>query len=441
MRNALLATFENQPALLTLGAEQRFESFLGEASGVMARIEAHNDNNLVMADDFWFSADDWRSSYRPYVVKNGVLIIPVKGVLLHGVGYQLGNWATGYTYLAKALERGLADPEVKGIAWVCDSPGGHVAGNFELVDRIFAARDVKPQRAYAFEGAYSAAYSIASATNRITVSRSGGVGSIGVLRVHYDYSAALEKEGVVVTFTQFGKHKTDGTSLKALPADVQARWQAQVDELGEEFVSIVARNRAMEAQAVRDTEALCFSAKEATSNGLADDIGSLDDAIAVFAADMSNQEDDTMTTTDKAATFDQAAVDNARTEGFAAGKAEGVKDGSRAEKDRRATILSSPEAKDRPAAAAAAIDTEMAATDAIAFIGKLPKEVATAPVAVDPNAPKGTVGAAADFVATMNAADAPNLGAPAAKTADEARLQRRRDAASGAGRLKVVESK
>ncbi len=68
--------------------------------------------------------------------------------------------------------------EVKGIAFVIDSPGGHVAGNFDLVDKIFAARDVKPIRAFAAENAYSAAYSIASAAQSITVARTGGVGSI-----------------------------------------------------------------------------------------------------------------------------------------------------------------------------------------------------------------------------------------------------------------------
>ena len=70
-----------------------------------------------------------------------------------------------------------------------------VAGNFDLVDRIFAARGVKPIRAYAAESAYSAAYSIASAADDITVSRTGGVGSIGVVTVHADYSQALDAGG------------------------------------------------------------------------------------------------------------------------------------------------------------------------------------------------------------------------------------------------------
>jgi hypothetical protein len=46
-------------------------------------------------------------AYRPYVVRDGVLRIPVKGVLLHDFPFAFGSWATGYTYIARALDRGL----------------------------------------------------------------------------------------------------------------------------------------------------------------------------------------------------------------------------------------------------------------------------------------------------------------------------------------------
>ncbi len=33
-----------------------------------------------MQDDYWPAPDTWLAQYRPYVVKNGILLIPVKGV-------------------------------------------------------------------------------------------------------------------------------------------------------------------------------------------------------------------------------------------------------------------------------------------------------------------------------------------------------------------------
>lgn len=423
MNNPLLATFENQPALLATGMETRFEAFLDRALVQLDSIEA-NTTPAVMHDDFWPAADNWLASYRPYVVKSGILMIPVKGVLLNDFGYAMGNWATGYTYIAKALDRGLGDREVKGIAFVVDSGGGAVAGNFDLVDRIYGARGEKPIRAFAAEHAYSAAYSIASAADSITVSRTGGVGSIGVVTAHFDASKAIEADGYKITFIHFGKHKVDGNAYEPLPKEVKDRIQARIDVLGEVFVSTVARNRSMDAKAVRDTEALTFTAEEAVSNGLADSIGSLDDAIVAFATDLSKSEDENMTTKTEAAAVDQAAIDTARSEGKAEGHKEGLNAGVAQERARITAIVTSEAGSTRPKAAMKmALNVKFAALDAEAcaeLLADLPEEK---PEAAAPTAPKGKDGTAVDFAKAMDNAEHPNLGAPGKKseemTADE----------------------
>jgi ClpP class serine protease len=152
--------------------------------------------------DFWAGGDD--DPWRPYVVADGILQIPVQGVLLNRVSYQFGRWATGYTYIEKALVRGLEDANVKGIALIVDSPGGEVAGCFELADKIFAARSQKPIRAFAADLACSAAYALSSSARDITVTRSGKAGSVGVVTMHVDYSEMLAKDGIKVTFVFAG---------------------------------------------------------------------------------------------------------------------------------------------------------------------------------------------------------------------------------------------
>ena len=431
MNNPLLATFENQPALLATGMETRFKSYLDRAAITIDAIES-SSTPAVMQDDYWPAADNWLAAYRPYVVKGGILMIPVKGVLLNDFGYALGNWATGYTYIAKAMDRGLGDPDVKGIAFILDSGGGAVAGNFDLVDRIYGARGQKPIRAFASEHAYSAAYSIASAADSITVSRTGGVGSIGVVTAHFDASKAMDHAGYKITFIHFGKHKVDGNSYEPLPEEVRNRIQARIDTLGEVFVSTVARNRSMDEKAVRDTEALTFSADEAVSNGLADNIGSLDDAIVAFATDLSKMEDENMITQEQL----DAAV--------ATATATGNSEGAAAERTRINAIIGGEAGKKRPQAAmAAALDTDMSADVANAFLAKLPEEKVEATALVDPNAPKGEQGAAADFQEAMDKAEHPKVGALAPLTAeqldDQSRAERRKKAAASAGRLKAVE--
>lgn len=432
--NPLLASFESQLALISPSFEGSFAPTLQAASDSLAKLNSANDAPM-MADDFWFSDDDWRAIYRPYTVVNGTLIISVKGVLLHDFPYQMFTYATGYKYLAKALERGLADPEVKQIAWVINSPGGHVAGAFQFADVLYAARGQKPMWAICDESAYSAAYLIASAVGPIHVPMTGGVGSIGVICVHFDYSKAIEKEGLKVTFFTFGAHKADGNPYEPLSDDARKRMQARIDELGEIFVATVARNRSLDADAVRDTQALTYSASEAVSIGLADKISNSADAIAALAAQPSEEEEAEMPNENKAA-VDMAAVDQARAEGFAAGKieghAEGMKEGATAERTRVSAIVNSEEGQKRPTLALKmATGEKYSALDADTvkeMLADLPEEKAA--VAVDEGT-KTKAAAAVDFNAAMDNSNNPDLGAPAN---DQEQMSRVELAFAAAGR-------
>lgn len=320
-------------------------------------------------DGFWPDSDSWMAYYRPYVVKDGILHIPVKGVLVNGLSYAIGEWATGYPYIRRALARGLADMQVRGIALVLNTPGGDVSGNFELVDRIYEARGEKPIRAFATDHAYSAGYSIASAASKITMVRTGGVGSIGVVTWHADYSGMMEKLGVKLTPIFAGKHKVDGNQYQALPEAVKDRIQDRIDSIYAIFVSAVARNRGISEEAVRKTEALTFGVAEAVKLGLADAVGSFDDAVAAFASELSDQPGGyTMSTN----ADDNAAALTAATD---AARAEGKKEGASAERARIASILGSDQAKTRVAASVnIALNTDLTAEQAVNLLGTLPEE-------------------------------------------------------------------
>lgn len=347
---------------------------------------------------FWTEAP----RYRPYLVKNGVLTIPVAGLLLNGFPFQLGGWATGYEYIEAALARGLKDDEVDTILLDVNSPGGYVSGCFDCADAIFAARGTKPILAFANDHAYSAAYALASSADEITVTRTGGVGSIGVIAMHSDVSEAVAKEGVKITFIYAGKHKKDGNNYEPLSADAKARFQARVDSHYEIFVASVARNRGMEEAAVRATEAATFLPHESVKANLADRVGNLGDILSALAETITEEGDDTMSKDNPA--VEQAvhteAVAKATADGTKAGKAEGLKEGSNAERARIGAILDSEEAKSRPVAArAVAFDTDKSVDDAKAFLAKLPAEKS-----------ESSESTGSGFEAAMTHGDHPNLG-------------------------------
>ncbi|WP_438278088.1 S49 family peptidase [Nitrobacter sp.] len=386
MNNLMLQRFAGVPSIVAPVMKERFEACLNAVLG-HPRAEEMLFAQAGADDSFWPPADDWRAGYRPYVVVDGILQIPVKGVLLHDFPWAIGTWATGYAYIARAVERGLSDQGVRALAFICDTPGGEVAGCFELVDKIFAARGQKPMRSFAHESACSAGYAVAAAADHVAVSRTGVVGSIGVVTMHVDMSGALEQAGYRITFIHApeGGHKVDGNPYQPLPVSVKERVQTRVNSLYDIFVASVSRCRNLDDSAVRATKALCFTAREAMDNGLTDSVGPLDDAVAAFNTNLSSNDegDDEMNDKTNAAALEAARAEGhaqGHAEGMAAGKTEGEKAGAIAACSRAKTILDHAEAKGREDLARhLAFDTDMSAEAAVAMLGKAPKAAAATP--------------------------------------------------------------
>ena len=404
-----LANVTQNPLLVSPGGEELFQSCIQHVIS-NADWPKMSDATVNMSDDdddFWPTTDnDWRAHYRPYNVKDGTLQIPVMGVLLNRFPFQLGRWATGYKYIEMALKRGLADDNVKRIAFVIDSGGGEVAGCFELGDKIFEARGQKPIRAFAADHAYSAAFVIFSSCDDGIVTRSGGTGSVGVVTAHVDYSDALQQMGLKITFIFAGKHKVDGNHYEKLPDAVKTRIQKRINKIYGVFTSTVARNRDMDEEAVKATEALTYDAQEALDIGFADKVGSLEDEMAIFATEASTEDSD-MAEKETVETVAKATHEAAVASATAAGRTEGAT----AEKARVKAILASDEGKKRPKAAlSCALNSDMSLEAATSFLADLAEE--TAPQAAAPAATTPAAGTSA-FEKHMNADDHPKVGADA----------------------------
>jgi ClpP class serine protease len=215
---------------------------------------------------------------RPYAVAGRVAIVPVRGLLIHGaVPWWMGE-ATGYGDIRGCLAVAVADPEIDAIVLHINSPGGDVAGCFDLADAIYRMRGRKPLWAILDENALSAAYALASACERIAVPRTGSVGSIGCIELHADITGALDQAGIKITTVQFGARKSEGYPTTPMNSESLQRAQAVVDKFGKLFVSIVARNRKLSAAAIRATEAGIFMGAAGVAAGLADEVLSPDHA-------------------------------------------------------------------------------------------------------------------------------------------------------------------
>ncbi len=219
------------------------------------------------------------------MTEGGIGHLPILGPLV-----QRGDWLTGmfgitsYDDVAAAAEAAFADPGTRAVLMEIDSPGGEVAGLFDLVDRLAAlkAGTGKPLWAIAREQALSAGYAIASVADRVLVTQTGEVGSIGVIAVHVDQSAHDQAEGRKYTLIHAGAKKADGNPHIPLSPEALADVQADVDDLYARLVARMARARGMSPEAIAATEAAIFRGQNALGAGLADGIATLDSAHAAL---------------------------------------------------------------------------------------------------------------------------------------------------------------
>jgi signal peptide peptidase SppA len=218
-----------------------------------------------------------------------IAVIPIHGTLVRRtVGLEAESGLASYTAIASQLDAALANPNVVAILLDIDSPGGESGGVFDLADRIRSASGVKPVWAAANDMAFSAAYALASGASRIFVSRTGGVGSIGVIAMHVDQSVKDAQDGVRYTAVFAGDRKNDLNPHEPISDEAHAFLKAEVNRVYGLFVETVAKHRGLEADAVIATEAGLFFGQDAIAAGLADAVGTFDDALLQLVESVSS---------------------------------------------------------------------------------------------------------------------------------------------------------
>lgn len=221
------------------------------------------------------------------MTEGGIGHLPILGPLV-----QRGDWLTGlfgivsYDDVAVAAEAAFTDPGTRAVLMEIDSPGGEVAGLFDLVDRlaVLKAETGKPLWAIAREQALSAAYLFGAVADRLFVTQTGEVGSIGIIAVHVDQSTHDQAEGHKYTLIHAGAKKTDGNPHIPLSPEALADIQADVDDLYAKLVVRTARARDVSPEAIKSTEAAIYRGQHAVTAGLADGTATLEGAHAALLA-------------------------------------------------------------------------------------------------------------------------------------------------------------
>lgn len=231
-------------------------------------------------------ADDNEDQYKPeslYSRQGSVGVVKIEGNLIKGEANAIYQYfgLQGYDNIKAALVEAVMDKDAESIMLYVDSGGGSVAGVRDTAQFIKTVGKVKPIYAYS-EFAASAAYWLASASDHIITSETGINGSIGVLRIHTEYSKADEQEGATTTVLRAGKYKALLNPHEPLSEEAKAQAESMLEDLYAMFVTDVAENLGttytnVDRNMAQGKEFLGVRGKEV---GIVHEIGTLETALA-----------------------------------------------------------------------------------------------------------------------------------------------------------------
>lgn len=265
----------NQPLLVEPGYLQVALGGLSERLGINGLTDGEGYLDQSQLTELAGRYDPKRPYERGdhYSIEDGIARITVRGSLVSRTGsLKPFSGMTGYNSIKERLEYAISDPEVSAILLDLDSPGGEVAGLFDLLDYMHSLRGTKPLLSLIDGSACSACFAIASQTERRFITQHSRTGSVGVVLAHMSIKGHLEKEGIKVTLIHAGDHKVDGNPYQDLPEALRDELQAQVNDTYSQFVQVVARGIGMDEDAIRRTQARVYAPSAALSIGFADEL-------------------------------------------------------------------------------------------------------------------------------------------------------------------------
>lgn len=221
-----------------------------------------------------------RAERRAYEVIDGVAIIPAQGSLSQRVaGLDPYSGLVGYNQIERKFDMAMADDGVRAILFDVDSPGGQVAGCFDLARKIagMSARNGgKPIVGAANEQACSAGYALLSACDEIHMPDTAIVGSIGVWTLLVDMTRNLDRDGIEITMVRAGDRKARGAWFEKADKETMSKLMAWVENTREQFAALVAENRNLPIDSVLEQEGDWFYGDEAGERGLVDGFGPME---------------------------------------------------------------------------------------------------------------------------------------------------------------------
>ena len=215
-------------------------------------------------------------------IRDGTAIIPIHGVITARTTlFSLFAGGTSLEDLAKDFSEALNNNEVTSILLDIDSPGGVAVGPFEMAEMIFKGRSKKPIYSYIGRNGSSAAYWLASATEKIFVNPSALVGSIGVITT-IPVQEQPDMDGyknIEIVSSNANLKRPDPKTKEGL-----AEIRRELDDLEATFIESIAKYRSITPEIIKADfgGGGVIIGKEAVKRNMADNLGTYEEVLGLL---------------------------------------------------------------------------------------------------------------------------------------------------------------
>ena len=250
-----------------------FEQILCEKTG-KKKID---DVNFIHIEDYAEAVVGKGSSK----VKDKVAVIYAEGEIVQGEGR---NGVIGHKTIIRALRKAADNKDVKAIVLRVNSPGGDALASEWMHREIDMTK--KKKKVYVSMGNYAASggYYISCNADRIFAEAGTITGSIGVFGVIPNASALANQWGINAETVSTHPNAQWYSVFQKPTEQFRKETTESIEGIYSIFLDRVARGRAKTVAEVDSiAQGRVWSGKEALANGLVDELGSVNDAIAYAA--------------------------------------------------------------------------------------------------------------------------------------------------------------
>ncbi len=188
-------------------------------------------------------------------------------------------------HVLRQLKAAAEDDRVKAVVLRVDSPGGTINASDHIHRKVKelcrGPGNTKPVVVSMQGLAASGGYYVSAPADKIFAERTTMTGSIGVIASFPNFAGLMEDWKIRMEVIKTGGPKDAGSPFRAMTDEERTRWQAIIGDAYDTFLQVVCEGRKMNLESLKSlATGDIFTAREAKANGLVDEIGYLEDAIA-----------------------------------------------------------------------------------------------------------------------------------------------------------------